>query len=494
VFFGEISVRHHAPTESSYDESYRPQFHFSPAANWINDPNGLVYYNGEYHLFYQHHPHSSVWGPMHWGHAVSRDLIHWTHLPIALYPDEIGAIWSGCAVVDAENTSGLVPGGGLIAIFTYENQSQGIAYSQDTGRTWEKYSGNPVLAAQGKDFRDPKVFWHAPTNQWVMVIAASDRVKIFTSPNLIQWTYTSEFGTEYGNHTGVWECPDLFPLTVDGQADQAANTKWVLIVSVSGKGADGWLVQYFVGGFDGQTFTSDNPPETTLLLDNGPDNYAGITWNNAPDSSRIYIGWMNNWAYARDIPTAPWRGAMTIPRRLTLKQLPDGLRLAQSPVPQFESLRGPAQSWHNEKISYDIISLDGIASQTLEIVAEFSLNTASRFGFKFHNNISPYLDIGYDASSAEMFVVRYSSYDVDFLSIFAGVFRAALVPTEDRIKMRILLDWPSVEVFGGDGAAIITAQVFPAPTGHVWNLFARGGDVTVVALDIYPIRRIWPTQ
>jgi len=327
-----IQMNPQTQTTPTYDEQFRPQFHFSPPDHWMNDPNGLVYLDGEYHLFYQHDPQSRENGPMHWGHAISADLIHWTNLPIALYPDAIGPIWSGSAVIDVDNTSGLVPGGGMIAIFSYKDQSQGIAFSTDKGRSWTKYSHNPVIPVGGKDFRDPKVFWHADTKRWVMILAVNDHVAILTSSNLINWTAVSEFGVGQGIHWGVWECPDLFPLMVDGQ------TKWVLTNSMSPG------TQYFVGNFDGETFTNDNSADTQLLIDYGPDSYAGVTWNDTPDGSRVLIAWMDNWRYAVNIPTTPWRGAMSIPHVLTLKRLPEGIRLIQSPIAQVEELRDAGKS------------------------------------------------------------------------------------------------------------------------------------------------------
>jgi len=254
-----------APT---YDEPHRPQLHFSPPANWMNDPNGMVFFEGEYHLFYQYYPDSTVWGPMHWGHAITKDLIHWEHLPIALYPDEKGLIFSGSAVVDWDNTSGFGQGGEppLVAIFTYHNmageqsgandfQSQAIAYSNDRGRTWTKYAGNPVVANPGiRDFRDPKVIWDQDTKQWVMVFAAYDHVKFYTSPDLKNWQYLSDFGQKWGTHGGVWECPDLFPQVDSG----TGNKKWVLLVSVNpGSPNGGSGTQYFIGEFDGKQFHLD---------------------------------------------------------------------------------------------------------------------------------------------------------------------------------------------------------------------------------------------
>jgi fructan beta-fructosidase len=424
---------------------------------------------------------------MHWGHAVSPDLIHWIHLPIALYPDRIGHIWSGSAVADINNTSGLVPGGGLITIFSYHNQSQGIAYSTDNGRTWTKYAGNPVIPVGGKNFRDPKVFWHPETGQWVVVIAAGDQVNIYTSSNLINWTFVSDFGDDQGWHGGVWECPDLFPLQGDGQ------TKWVLLNSLDGAPAGGRGTQYFIGNFDGRVFTNANPSDTTFWLDYGRDNYAGITWNNTPDGSCVFLGWMNDWPYAQNIPTSTWRGAMTIPRRLALKKLRDGIRLVQIPVPQVEQLREPPRTWRNQTISPGSNVLVGVTGKTLDIVAEFQPGNAGMFGFKVHKSAdgSQFTTIGYDVRSSSLYVDRTRSGKTDFHAGFAGIHKAPLAPDNGRIKLRILVDWSSVEVFGNDGAGVITDQVFPDAASDQLELFASDGSAALVALDIYPLRRIW---
>ena len=255
-------------SSSYYQEQHRPQFHFSPESKWMNDPNGMVYYDGEYHLFYQYYPDSTVWGPMHWGHAVSRDLVHWEHLPTALYPDSLGYIFSGSALVDWNNTSGFGKDGQppLIAIFTHHDpvgekagrndfQYQSIAYSNDKGRTWTKYEGNPVVPNPGiRDFRDPKVIWDKDSEQWIMVFAAWDHVKFYASPNLKDWTHLSDFGKAWGSHAGVWECPDLFPMQVEGSATQ----KWVLLLSINPGSVNGGSgTQYFVGDFDGKDFVLD---------------------------------------------------------------------------------------------------------------------------------------------------------------------------------------------------------------------------------------------
>lgn len=305
-------------------DRFRPGFHFSPPTSWANDPNGLVYYEGSYHLFYQYHPYSNKWGPMHWGHAISEDLIHWQHAPIALFPDEHGAIFSGCCVVDWNNSSGLFKDShGLVAIFTHADihpetgqprQRQSLAYSSDKGQTWQKYNGNPVLAENDLiDFRDPKVFWHAQSKRWIMAIVAGDHVRFYASDNLREWSLTGKFGREEGSHDGVWECPDLFQLP----ADDTGRSKWVLIISIGDNPncPEGSRTQYFIGEFDGKTFINDNPSDHILWLDYGRDNYAGVTWSDIPeqDGRRVIIGWMSNWKYANETPTYSWRGAMTLP-------------------------------------------------------------------------------------------------------------------------------------------------------------------------------------
>lgn len=479
-----MSIR--ATTPSRYNELYRPQFHFSPATNWINDPNGLVYYKGEYHLFFQCHPHTTLWGPMHWGHAVSPDLIHWTPLPIALYPDPIGEIWSGSAVVDADNSSGLVPGGGLVAIFSYHDQSQGIAYSTDNGRHWAMFSGNPVLPAGGKHFRDPKVFWHPETGRWIMILAAEDRAKIYSSPNLTSWTFASEFGVEEGVRNSLWECPDLFPLELDGE------TQWVMIASVMGGGLHGGRgITYCVGHFDGQRFTTET--RQNLWLDYGPDNYAGVTWNETPDHSRVYIGWMNNWNYANLTPTTGWRGAMTIPRVLGLRRFADGIRLIQTPVPQVEQLRDVHHSWRNQSIVPGSGLLAGLSGKTLDIVAEFQLSRASVFGFKVRKRAdgSQFTALGYDVKEGVLFVDRRRSGEANFHPLFSGIHKAALAPENGRITLRILVDWSSVEVFGNHGAVAITDLIFPDQAANQLEVFSSGGDVTLLSLDIYSMKSTW---
>lgn len=302
-------IQLHAQPIKAMNEQYRPQVHFSSQKNWINDPNGMVYYKGVYHLFFQYNPYSSVWGPMHWGHATSKDLIHWQQQPIAIYPDSLGTIFSGSAVVDKNNTSGFGKKGQvpMVAIFTQHDtlgektgknnfQNQSIAYSVDEGKTWIKYTGNPVIKNPGiRDFRDPKVMWFEPQKKWIMVLAARDIVSFYSSPDLKNWTKESDFGNDMGAHGGGWECPDLIELGYSDSNTGKVNRRWFLIVNLNpGAPNGGSGTQYFIGNFDGKTFTIDQ--KDTRWLDYGPDNYAGVTWSNT-GKRKILIGWMTNWLW-----------------------------------------------------------------------------------------------------------------------------------------------------------------------------------------------------
>lgn len=475
-------------------QQYRPKLRFSPDRKWMNDPNGLVYYDNEYHLFYQYNPTGTTWGPMYWGHAVSTDLVNWNDLPVALEPDSNGFIWSGSVVVDTNNTSGFQTGTQppMVAIFTNEKagvQVQSLAYSNDKGRTWKKYAANPVIAMPAglNVFRDPKVFWHAGTSKWVMVISAGDRVRFYTSDNLKSWTYASEFGGMQGSQAGTWEVPDIFPLAVDGNA---ANTKWVLAVSVSnGAPAGGSGMQYFVGSYNGTTFTNDNPAGTVLWMDNGADNYAAISFDNAPDGRRMMMGWMNNWNYGQSIPTSIWRSSATVPKEVKLVTTGDGVRLTQTPATELNALRGTGNSWTNQTISPGSNLLSAITGSTVEIVAEFQNNTATaaEYGFKVRKGANNSTVVGYNKTNSKLFVDRTASGQANFNAGFAGRHEAAMTPDNNVVKIRILVDRSSVEAFGNDGKAVITDQIFPALADAGLELYATGGSVTLNSLTVYQL-------
>ncbi|WP_317851413.1 glycoside hydrolase family 32 protein [Neobacillus bataviensis] len=486
-----------------YTEKYRPQFHFTPERNWMNDPNGMVYYNGEYHLFYQYHPNGTTWGPMHWGHAVSKDLVHWEHFPIGLAPDKHGAIFSGSAVVDWNDTSGFFEGGsGLVAIFTHADtypdsdrprQRQSLAYSKDNGRTWEKYQGNPVLQEESiTDFRDPKVFWHRETNQWVMVLAAGQTIRVYTSKNLIAWEFASEFGEGHGSHIGVWECPDLFELPVDGDSNQK---KWVLFVSIGNDPnyIEGSRTQYFIGDFDGKTFFNHQDPELTLWIDHGRDNYAGVSWSDVPaeDGRRIYIGWMSNWRYANITPTKEWRSAMTIPRVLGLKKTEEGIRLVQNPIDELQSLRHEKIVIENEIVAPGKNLLANVKSNTFEIIAEFEVGSAAEFGFKVCKGAHEETIVGYDLVKQTLFVDRTNSGEAAFHEDFAGKHESHLLPANNKVTLHVLVDQSSIELFGNDGVTVITDLIFPNQDSKQIELYAKNGEVKLNSLELYTLKTVW---
>lgn len=496
----------------SFTEQHRPQFHFSPETMWMNDPNGMVFYNGEYHLFYQHYPEDKVWGPMHWGHAISTDLIHWEHMPIALYPDSLGYIFSGSAVIDWENTSGLQNGEHppMIAIFTYHDmvgersgsntfQTQGIAFSNDKGRTWTKYKGNPVLGNPGiRDFRDPKVIWHDNVQKWIMTLAVQDHVSFYSSPNLVDWTFESDFGKNTGAHGGVWECPDLFPMKVNGEE------KWVLLVSINPGGPNGGsATQYFVGNFDGSVFTNENPGTDPLWLDYGKDNYAGVTWSDIPeeDGRRIFLGWMSNWQYANSVPTNPWRSAMTIPRELSLKQSPDHLQLFSRPVKELELLRtGEVIEPEHQVLTGDseIQGIQELESSMFEIIlaikttngSQFGL--ASDFGFRLENDSAQQVIFGYDVSRKYAYIDRTRSGKTRFSDKFPGIHEAPLeIPLTGEINIHAFVDKASIEVFINDGERVLTEIFFPDQDFNKIILFADNGSVMLTTAEIHELRSAW---
>ncbi len=484
-----------------YKEKFRPQFHFTPEANWMNDPNGMVFFNDEYHLFYQYHPHGTTWGPMHWGHAVSKDLVHWEQLPIALAPDEHGAIFSGSAVVDWNNTSGFFDSGpGLVAIYTSADnypdsdrprQRQSLAYSKDNGRTWEIYEGNPVLSDVNiTDYRDPKVFWHHETNQWLMILATGQTVMMYTSPNLIDWEFASEFGHKAGSHDGVWECPDLFKLPIDGDENKQ---KWVMLVSIGDNPEfkEGSRTQYFVGEFDGTTFVNDNSDEVVLWLDYGRDNYAGVSWSDIPeeDGRRIYIGWMSNWRYANQVPTKEWRSAMTLPRELSLTSTVDGVRLVQKPVEEIDAIREGSAVYEgltieNNNSSYDL-------SELTEITVEFEKQNGTSYGLVIQSSPEEKILISYDVAKERLLVDRTVSGDNSFSESFAIVQEAPLKMKNGNLKLQIFVDTSSIEVFANDGEVAVTSLFFPNETAKQVSLFSKEGSTNVPVLKLTELASIW---
>jgi fructan beta-fructosidase len=475
--------------------NYRSAYHFSPQQNWMNDPNGLVFFEGEYHLFFQHHPAGMTMGDMHWGHAVSRDLIHWEELPIALAPDELGMIFSGSAVVDWNNTTGFFGDKpGLVAVFTHHQdmpegqpavQVQSLAYSKDKGRTWTKYEGNPVITHETFiDFRDPKVFWHKEKSRWVMIVACGQTVCLYHSPDLIRWTFASEFGEGIGSHDGVWECPDLFPLAVDGHS---SDLKWVMLVSIGADPAyaEGSRTQYFTGDFDGTTFTPDQASRNIRWLDYGRDNYAGVSWSDIPaeDGRRLFIGWMSNWMYAGQTPTEGFRGAMTIPRELYLEARNGVPTLIQKPASELEAARVPVLSLNHVTAGEINAACAGLELEAYEIEARIAYGTSA--GFKVRTGEQNQTTAGVDGEREEVYVDRSDSGLHEFHELFRGRHSAKLAAPGSSVDLRIYVDRTSVEVFGNGGQAVLSDLIFPGPeskglaafTGHEGDLF--------LSVDIY---------
>lgn len=500
---GKGSATTSAKALANRDERWRPQFHFSPIENWMNDPNGLVYHRGEYHLFFQYNPKGSQPANQSWGHATSRDLFHWRELPVALRPDRLGLIFSGSAVVDGRDTSGFFGGKeGLVAAYTSaagkdgQFQRQSIAHSKDNGETWTKYPKNPVIPnPKIKNFRDPKIIRHAPSSTWVMLLAAGDRILFYSSKNLKEWSRIGEFGAKEGAHGGVWETPELFELPVDGDPNE---TRWVLEVGTNpGALAGGSGGQYFVGRFDGETFKNENPPETTLWVDHGKDFYAAQSWSDTPASAgRLWIGWMNNWQYAEEAPTHPWRGAMSVPREVGLVRIPgEGVRLAQAPVAELERLRTRSRELKDIVVKPDENALPKdlgrMLGETFELVATFEPGTAREFGFQVRKKGNRKTVVGYDAKNARVFVDRTHSGVTDFGKGFPGKHEAPLRPSGGAVELRMLVDRSSVEVFGGGGTAVITDLIFPPKGATGLTLYARGGSARLASLSAHRLQSVW---
>jgi sucrose-6-phosphate hydrolase SacC (GH32 family) len=645
-----------------YSEPFRPQYHFTPEKNWMNDPNGLVYYEGEYHLFYQYNPFGDKWGHMSWGHAVSPDLVHWKHLPLALAEENGVMIFSGSAVVDWKNTSGFGQDGKppLVAIYTgYRSsdnlQFQCIAYSNDKGRSWTKYSGNPIININSKDFRDPKVQWYEPTQRWIMTVSLSAEHKVcfYGSKNLKDWTLLSEFGPA-GATGGVWECPDLFELPVAGTKE----TRWVLAVNIgSGSVAGGSGGQYFIGRFDGTRFVADqdsavkptpefvpegkaiadfegttygdwkvtgdafgprpaqgrlanqNPvdgykghglvnsfyqgdqttgtltspefevsrpfldfligggshPETrmdlwvegkvvrtasgednerlvwrswdvreflgkqarleivdqatggwghinidqimladaparagsepALWFDYGPDYYAAASWSDIPPSEhrRLWLGWMSNWQYGQDVPTTPWRSAMSIPRQVGLCKTAQGIRLSQKPVAELQSLRDKQFQFKGGDIAEanDWLARLQMRGDQLEFVVEFEPQNAGVEGVKVLKGSGEQTLIGVDRDRGTVFVDRTHSGNVSFHPKFPGVFEAPLPARDNSLQLHVFVDACSVEVFVNDGEQVFTTLVFPSGDSRGIELFGPDHGANIRALNLWTLKSIW---
>ncbi|NNF63741.1 MAG: glycoside hydrolase family 32 protein [Acidimicrobiia bacterium] len=478
------------PDNLSHDpiEQGRPVFHFTAPSNWLNDPNGLVYVDGAYHMFYQHHPHDNTFGPQHWGHASSPDLVSWRHHEIALAPDDLGMIFSGSAVIDSGNTAGF-GAGAIVAVFTHHLadgvERQSLAFSTDSGTTFHKYVGNPVLESPDgvPDFRDPKVFrWTGDDGDetWVMVLAVGVEVWIYISDDLIEWELASQFSTD--GHSGrVWECPDLFELRVAN----GDTKKWVLAIGVDSADLPHlYGTRYFVGEFDGKTFTHSHTD--VHWADHGADFYAAQSWSSAPDDRKVWIGWMNNWGYARETPTEGWRGAMSVPRELGLLDTGDGIRLTQAPVRELERKRRAIVRRDNVTLEVGDDLGEGVRGVALDIDATVNLDrsTASELRISVRIGEDESTDIVLDLAESTLSVDRFRSGRHLIHRSYAGSRLVSVGEKQGMLDIRVLVDATSLEVFAGHGLVAITEQIFPSASSDGVAIEAVDGVVVLTSLEI----------
>ena len=430
-------------------EKFRPSYHHTPVYGWMNDPNGMFYKDGVYHLYYQWNPYGSQWENMTWGHSTSKDLVHWEAQPTAIEPDALGSIFSGSCVVDKRNDQ-------VVAFYTSAGkaQLQSMAISKDNGMTFEKYAGNPVLVSTEEDFRDPKAFWNEEIGKWNLVLAVGQEMRIYSSPNLKDWTYESSFGKEYGCHDGVWECPDLMKLEVRGERQEVRKQKWMLICNINPGGPfGGSATQYFIGTFDGHKFTCEH--KDTRWMDYGKDHYATVTFDNAPDDRKIALAWMSNWQYANQVPTKQFRSANSVPRDLGLFEHNGQTYCSVTPSKELDALRGKAVS----KLP-----------KTCEIVVDVKGTTE----IVLSNSLGEQVVMTYDTTQQTFSMDRTRSY-ASFSEAFPCVTTA---PVYGSIKqLRIFIDNCSIEAFDAEGKMAMTNLVFPNEPYN--NIKVKGGKAVI---------------
>ncbi|MEE1204526.1 MAG: DUF4980 domain-containing protein [Prevotella sp.] len=420
-------------------EKYRPVYHHTPAWGWMNDPNGMFYKDGVWHLYFQYNPYGSQWENMTWGHSTSTDLIHWTFQGAPIEADAWGTIFSGSAVVDHNNTAGFGKGA-VVAMYTSagENQTQSIAYSNDNGQTFTKYDGNPVLTSNTPDYRDPHVFWNEDIKRWNMIMAEGQHMDIYSSADLKEWKLESQFGAEYGNHGGVWECPDLMKMKVRG-TDQY---KWMLLCNINPGGPfGGSATQYFVGQFDGHKFTCESAPEVTKWMDYGKDHYATVTFDNAPDGRHVAMAWMSNWQYANQVPTMQYRSANSVPRDLDLYEYQGQTYCGVTPSPELAAARPKKATKTLTEACEMVVTLKGNATITLA------------------NDKGEQVVMTYDEKSRTFAMDRTKSGQKEFSDDFAAL---TVAPVHGKMsQLRLFIDRSSIEAFDADGKMAMTNLVFP---------------------------------
>lgn len=477
-------------------EKYRPAYHHTPLYGWMNDPNGMFYKDGRWHLYYQWNPYGSKWQNMTWGHSSSADLVRWEHHPAAIEANGLGTVFSGSSVVDSANTAGFGRDA-VVALYTSAdvNQTQSLAHSSDGGMTFEIYPGNPVLTLES-EARDPNMFWDADNGRWVMSLAHAldHEMLFFTSPDLKEWTLQGSFGKGIGAQDGVWECPDLFRLKVDGSGEE----KWVLVCNINPGGPfGGSATQYFTGDFDGNTFIADTDAEgviPTKWMDYGKDHYATVSWSDVPDNRRVLIGWMSNWQYAGEVPTMQYRSANTLPREAGLFRAPDGqLYLSSSPVAELAALRDkPSVSVRNKPAGGNgrNFPLPGSNGGACEILLDIDSRKAGSVDITISNNDGESALLCYDAKTHTLSFDRRRSGLTDFSQDFPTVTTAPTFETNGKLSLRIFIDRSSIEVFGNGGKTVMTNLVFPTVPYSSVSVSAKGGNARIENLKIYPIKEL----
>lgn len=476
--------------DTSNREKFRPAYHHTPLYGWMNDPNGMFYKDGEWHLCYQWNPYGSKWQNLSWGHSVSRDLIHWEHRPDAVIePDGLGMIFSGSSAVDRSGSTGFGKDA-VVALYTSAaaSQIQSLAWSDDNGETFTKYDGNPELTLDS-EARDPNMFWDSERNVWIMVLAHAldHEMLIFSSPDMKEWTLESSFGRGLGAQDGVWECPDLFELPVKGESGK----KWVLLCNLNPGGPfGGSATQYFIGDFDGKTFTSDTDDAgrvPTKWLDYGKDHYATVSFSDAPDGRRTVIGWMSNWQYAPEVPTMQFRSANTLPREMGIFRANDGqLYVSSTPSPEVDALRG-ALVKSVSKTSVGSKAKAYSIPELCEIDMEISPRKAESVEIELSNAAGEKVVMVYDAKSDCLSFDRRESGIVDFSQDFPAVTVSPAYTDGDKVGLRIFIDRSSIEVFGKDGRFAMTNLVFPNSPYSRLSVRATGGSARLSDLKIYSI-------
>lgn len=475
-------------------EKYRPAYHHTPLYGWMNDPNGMFYKDGIWHLYYQYNPYGSKWQNLSWGHSTSTDLVHWNHHPVAIQPDGLGMVFSGSCAIDRSSTAGYGKNA-VVGMYTSADasQTQSLVWSDDNGETFRTYAANPVLTLES-EARDPNMFWDDDARQWVLVLAHAleHEMLIFTSPDMKKWTLQSSFGKGIGTQEGVWECPDLFRLPVEGTGEE----KWVMLCNLNPGGPfGGSATQYFLGEFDGKTFKADVDADgniPTKWMDFGKDHYATVSWSDAPGGRRTVIGWMSNWQYAAEVPTMQFRSANTLPREARLFKAADGqIYLSSEPSPELTALRGSLSlkvrkaSVGRKSRTYVLPSAnDGVC----EIVFDVDARKSGAVEIELSNSDGGKVAMTYDAVAHTLSFDRTKSGVVDFSQDFPAVTVAPTFETDNRISLRIFIDRSSIEVFGNNGNFVMTNLVFPTIPYTRLSVSARGGNAKIENLHIYSIK------